>query len=64
MSTDMNAFRDEVRAFVQQALPQGVRDKIRLGLEPSKAEVQAWQGALAQHRKPVEDPGRNRQRDA
>ncbi len=48
MSTDMNAFRDEVRAFVKQALPQGVRDKIRLGLEPNKAEVRAWQAALAQ----------------
>ena len=46
--TDLHAFRAEVRAFVAAALPQAVRDKVRLGLEPGKAEVQAWQARLAQ----------------
>ncbi|BDB27907.1 acyl-CoA dehydrogenase family protein [Cupriavidus sp. P-10] len=41
-------FRREVRAFVAQALPHGVREKVRLGLEVSKDEMIDWQRRLAE----------------
>ncbi|TPQ33580.1 acyl-CoA dehydrogenase family protein [Cupriavidus pinatubonensis] len=44
----LEAFRREVRDFVAQALPETVREKVRLGLEVSKDEMVAWQHRLAE----------------
>jgi alkylation response protein AidB-like acyl-CoA dehydrogenase len=41
-----DAFRAEIRAFVRDALPEAVREKVRLGIDPSKAEVRVWEAAL------------------
>ena len=41
-----DAFRADVRAFVREHLPDTLREKVRLGLEPSKAEVRVWEAAL------------------
>ncbi|WP_179405289.1 acyl-CoA dehydrogenase family protein [Burkholderia guangdongensis] len=40
--------RRDVRAFVAQALPAHVREKVRLGLEVSKDEMVDWQRRLAE----------------
>jgi acyl-CoA dehydrogenase len=48
MNTELDAFRLQVRAFVSTALPAHVRDKVRLGIEPSKADVLLWQQRLAE----------------
>ncbi|MHA7682569.1 acyl-CoA dehydrogenase family protein [Cupriavidus sp. PET2-C1] len=42
----MQAFRQEVRAFVASTLPLSVRDKVRLGLELTKDEMMHWQRQL------------------
>lgn len=42
----MQEFRREVRSFVKEALPSAVREKVRLGLEPNRAELLAWQQCL------------------
>ena len=39
-------FRDEVRAFIRDNLPDSVRDKLVAGLHTSKDEIVAWQRAL------------------
>jgi acyl-CoA dehydrogenase len=44
----LQEFRREVRAFVVQALPHAVREKVRLGLEVSKDEMIDWQRRLAE----------------
>jgi alkylation response protein AidB-like acyl-CoA dehydrogenase len=41
-----NAFRAEVRAFVREALPQGIRDKVANGVHLSRDEHIAWQRIL------------------
>jgi alkylation response protein AidB-like acyl-CoA dehydrogenase len=41
-----DAFRAEVRAFVRDHLPAQVREKVRLGIELSKADRLAWETAL------------------
>ena len=41
-----DAFRAEVRAFLREALPGTLREKVRLGLEPDKQEVRVWEAAL------------------
>ena len=43
----LQAFRLDVRAFVQAELPAETREKVRLGLEISKAEMLDWQARLA-----------------
>jgi len=45
-SRDMEAFRAEVRAFVHEHLPETVREKVRLGIEPDKADTVAWERVL------------------
>ncbi|OAN75711.1 pimeloyl-CoA dehydrogenase large subunit [Sulfitobacter sp. EhC04] len=40
-------FRDEVRAFLDEALPQRLSDKVRDGSTLSKAEVEEWQAILS-----------------
>ncbi len=42
------SFRDEVRAFFAARLPAALRDKVRKGQHPSKAELQSWWGVLNQ----------------
>jgi pimeloyl-CoA dehydrogenase large subunit len=42
------AFRDEVRGFIETALPAGTRAKIEAGRRPSKDELVAWQRVLNQ----------------
>lgn len=42
------ALRRDVRAFVADALPRRVREKVRLGLEVSKEEMIDWQRRLAE----------------
>ena len=41
-----NAFRDEVRAFLEENLPQEVSDKIKAGNGLSKEEFDNWHAAL------------------
>jgi len=41
------AFRAEVRAFLAAALPDAVRDKVRDGRHPTRAELGQWQKTLA-----------------
>lgn len=45
---EFDALRREVRAFVAEALPATVREKVRLGLEVSKDETVDWQRRLAE----------------
>jgi acyl-CoA dehydrogenase len=42
----LDAFRDEVRAFVRTRLPERVREKVRLGIEPDRDDLHAWQAEL------------------
>ena len=43
---DLQAFRAEVRSFVQRELPAVVREKTRLGLALSKEETLSWESRL------------------
>jgi len=43
----LDAFRAEVRAFVRECLPATLREKVRLGVEPEKADLRAWERVLA-----------------
>ncbi|GAA5237031.1 acyl-CoA dehydrogenase [Verticiella sediminum] len=45
---DPGSFRAEVRAFISEALAETTREKVRLGLEPTRAEIQDWQQRLAE----------------
>ncbi|MBI5277657.1 MAG: acyl-CoA dehydrogenase family protein [Burkholderiales bacterium] len=40
------AFRDDVRAFLRERLPGELRERVRLGLRPSREQVVQWQRAL------------------
>jgi alkylation response protein AidB-like acyl-CoA dehydrogenase len=40
------AFRDEVRAFLDEKLPKDLAEKIRLGGHPDKAEQEKWHAIL------------------
>lgn len=40
------AFRDEVRAFIRDALPTEIRERMRLGYGPRKEDTVAWQRIL------------------
>jgi alkylation response protein AidB-like acyl-CoA dehydrogenase len=44
--TELESFRAEVRAFVREALPAEVREKVRLGVELTKADMIAWESKL------------------
>ncbi|HEX5787759.1 MAG TPA: acyl-CoA dehydrogenase family protein [Woeseiaceae bacterium] len=50
MHADLSAeeleFRDEVRRFLADELPQGIRDKIKRNLSPSRDEFVRWQKIL------------------
>ena len=41
------AFRDEVRTFLETALPDGLRDKVRSGKRLGKADYETWHGILS-----------------
>ena len=43
---EMTAFRNEVRAFVRDHLPEGVREKSRLGVALNREENHAWMAQL------------------
>jgi len=40
------AFRDEVKAFLSEKLPAEMAEKIRMGKELSKADMEHWHGIL------------------
>jgi acyl-CoA dehydrogenase len=42
----LEAFRAEVRAFVRERLPAVLREKVRLGVEPDRADLLEWERAL------------------
>ncbi|KQP06207.1 acyl-CoA dehydrogenase family protein [Pseudorhodoferax sp. Leaf265] len=46
MTPAQEAFRDEVRSFVQQRLPHDIRERLRLGHPPRKQDTVAWQRIL------------------
>ena len=43
---ELDQFRAQVRAFVAERLPERVREKVRLGVEPNKADMIAWESEL------------------
>lgn len=43
---DLERFRAEVRAFLDDALPQATRDTVRAGMYPSRAQMQDWHEIL------------------
>jgi alkylation response protein AidB-like acyl-CoA dehydrogenase len=45
-TAEERAFRDEVRAFLRERLPDAVRDKVLAGLELNRDDYLAWQRAL------------------
>ncbi len=45
-SAEELAFRDEVRGFVRDNLPEDIREKLRLGHPMRKPEIVAWQRVL------------------
>lgn len=47
LAPDDLAFRDELRRFCAQALPEAVRARVRAGLSLAKADHVGWQQALA-----------------
>jgi len=44
----LDAFRAEVRAFVRDRLPAVLREKVRLGIEPDRADLLDWERALVE----------------
>ena len=46
-SPEEAAFRDEVRAFLRDELPEELRDKVRRGRELTKADHERWHAILA-----------------
>ena len=45
-TADELAFRDEVRAFIADNLPEDIRERMRLGYSPEKADTIRWQRIL------------------
>lgn len=45
-SAEELAFRDEVRGFIRDNLPEDIRDKMRLGHKVGKPDIVAWQRVL------------------
>jgi hypothetical protein len=46
-TAEEEAFREEVRAFLADALPKALAEKVRLGRRVSKQETEAWQATLS-----------------
>ncbi len=46
LSPEQRAFRDEVRAFIQERLPADIRERLRLGHPPRKQDTVTWQRIL------------------
>src|SRR3984893_17318117 len=45
-SPDELAFRDELRAFIRDHLPEDIRERMRLGYAPRKEDTGRWHGSL------------------
>ena len=48
LTPEQSAFRDEVRAFIRELLPQDIRERLRLGYLPRKQDTVRWQRILAE----------------
>ncbi len=48
-TAEEQTFREEVRAFVRQNLPEGIRDKVLSGRHLTRDETMEWHGILAAH---------------
>lgn len=46
LTSEQQAFRDEVRRFVRERLPQDIRERLRLGHPPRKEDTVRWQRIL------------------
>lgn len=46
LTPEQRAFRAEVRAFIQERLPQDIRDRLRAGHPPRKEDTVRWQRIL------------------
>jgi|HubBroStandDraft_6_1064221.scaffolds.fasta_scaffold82639_2 alkylation response protein AidB-like acyl-CoA dehydrogenase len=46
LSDDELAFRDEVRGFIRERLPDDIRDRLRLGHPVTKSDIVRWQRIL------------------
>src|SRR5580658_5894945 len=46
-TAEEETFREEVRAFLADALPKALAEKVRLGRRVSKQETEAWQATLS-----------------
>ncbi len=46
LTPEQRAFRDEVRAFIRERLPQDIRQRLRLGHPPRKEDTVRWQRIL------------------
>lgn len=46
LTATQEAFREEVRTFVQQRLPHDIRERLRLGHPPRKQDTVTWQRIL------------------
>jgi pimeloyl-CoA dehydrogenase len=46
LTSAQRSFRDEVRAFVRERLPEGIRERLRAGHPPRKQDTVAWQRIL------------------
>jgi pimeloyl-CoA dehydrogenase len=46
LTAEQQAFRAEVRAFIQERLPQDIRDRLRAGHPPRKEDTVRWQRIL------------------
>ena len=42
-TSDELAFRDELRAFIRDHLPDDIRERMRLGYAPRKEDTVRWQ---------------------
>jgi len=47
LTPEEESFRSEVRDFLRANLPDDIRDRVRLGLPVSRADLQRWQQILA-----------------
>src|SRR6184192_2846189 len=46
ISDEEQAFRDEVRGFIRDRLPEDIRDRLRLGHPTTKSDIVRWQRIL------------------
>jgi pimeloyl-CoA dehydrogenase len=46
LTPEQHAFRDEVRAFIRERLPDGIRKRLRAGHPPRKQDTVTWQRIL------------------